>query len=133
MNLGIYIHIPFCHKEKCDYCDFYSIPVKKNKSWHTLIEKYIKTLCAEIIYYSTEFQDHVVDTIYFGGGTPSLLERNHYATIVNTIKNYYAIAPDIEITLECNPDHYSLNYIKELRSVGINRFVLGVQTLDKRA
>lgn len=133
MNLGIYIHIPFCHKEKCDYCDFYSIAVKKNKSWYTLIEKYIKTLCAEIIYYSTEFQDHLVDTIYFGGGTPSLLERNHYATIVNTIKNYYAIAPDIEITLECNPDHYSLNYIKELRSVGINRFVLGVQTLDKRA
>jgi oxygen-independent coproporphyrinogen-3 oxidase len=133
MKLGIYIHIPFCNKEKCDYCDFYSIPVIKDTSWHTLIDKYIKTLCAEIIYYSTEFPDYVVDTIYIGGGTPSLLESHHCETILNTIKNYYAIVPDIEITLECNPDNYSLKYIKELRSVGINRFVLGIQTLDKKA
>ncbi|MGB4268275.1 MAG: radical SAM family heme chaperone HemW [Spirochaetota bacterium] len=133
MKLGIYIHIPFCYKEKCDYCDFYSIPVNKNKSWYTLIDKYIKTLSSEIIYYSTEFQDYVVDTIYIGGGTPSLLESYQYETILNTIKNYYEIDPHIEINLECNPDNYSLNYIKELRSVGINRFVLGVQTIDKKA
>ncbi len=133
MNLGIYIHIPFCQKEKCDYCDFYSIPVNKDKSWHTLIDKYIKRLSFEIQHYSTEFKDHVVDTIYIGGGTPSLLESYQCETILKTIKNYYAIAPHIEITLECNPDNYSLNYIKELHSVGINRFVLGVQTLDKRA
>ncbi|MCX8122717.1 MAG: radical SAM family heme chaperone HemW [Spirochaetes bacterium] len=134
MNLGIYIHIPFCHKEKCDYCDFYSIPVQTdNTHWSKLIDNYIKSLCSEIAYYSTEFSDYIVDTIYIGGGTPSLLNSHHYSILLNTIKNYYAIAPEIEITIECNPDNYSIHYITELKEIGINRFVLGVQTLDKKA
>ncbi len=133
MKPGIYIHIPFCYKEKCDYCDFYSVPVDNHNNWNMHIDNYIKTLCSEIIYYSTEFLDYEIDSIYIGGGTPSLLESHYYVTILETIKKYYAIVPEIEITLECNPDNYSVQYIKELRSAGINRFVLGVQTLDKKA
>ncbi len=134
MKLGIYIHIPFCNKEKCDYCDFYSLPVDTGDSnWNQIIDNYIKALCSEIIYHSDEFSNHVVDTVYIGGGTPSLLQSSYYKKIFNTIKNYYAIAPDTEITVECNPDNYSIQYIQELRSLGINRFVLGVQTLDKSA
>lgn len=134
MKLGIYIHIPFCNKEKCDYCDFYSLPVDTHANiWHQLIDNYINALCSEIIYRSAEFYDHVVDTIYIGGGTPSLLKKSYFEVLLNTITNYYAIAPGIEITVECNPDNYSIQYIKELRSLGINRFVLGVQTLDKSA
>ncbi|MDH7554197.1 MAG: coproporphyrinogen-III oxidase family protein, partial [Spirochaetota bacterium] len=89
--------------------------------------------CSEIIYRSAELSDHLVDTIYIGGGTPSLLQSSYFEVLLNTIKNYYAIAPEIEITVECNPDNYSIQYIKELYSLGINRFVLGVQTLDKSA
>lgn len=133
MKLGMYIHIPFCNKEKCDYCDFYSIPVHNTNYWHKMIANYISLLMAEIQYHSEECSDYVLDTIYFGGGTPSLLGSHHYEIILSTIKKYYAIAPEIEITLECNPEHYSLQYIKELQSIGINRFVLGVQTLDQKA
>jgi oxygen-independent coproporphyrinogen-3 oxidase len=134
MKLGIYIHIPFCNKEKCDYCDFYSIPVHTDSNdWHKMIVNYLALLTAEIVYYSEECSDYVIDTIYIGGGTPSLLESYHYEKILNTIKKYYTIVPETEITLECNPEQYSLQYIKELQSIGINRFVLGVQTLDQKS
>lgn len=134
MKLGMYIHIPFCNKEKCDYCDFYSIPVHTDtRHWQKMINNYIVSLLSEILYHSEECSDYVIDTIYIGGGTPSLLESHHYEHILSTIKNYYAIAPETEITLECNPENYSFKYIQELLSIGINRFVLGVQTLDKTA
>ena len=118
---GLYIHIPFCHS-KCGYCSFYSI-----KSIN-LIPEYIAALEKEIQFYSKLYKSF--DTVYLGGGTPSLLSIQQLETIFHAINKSYKINPDDEITMELNPGDVSLEYLQALRSLGINRINIGIQSFD---
>ncbi|MBR3844970.1 MAG: radical SAM family heme chaperone HemW [Clostridia bacterium] len=122
-NLGLYIHIPFC-RTKCLYCDFCSF-VSRDEQQR---EAYIGALLREIEARGTK--DYSVDTVYFGGGTPSLLSAEQIGRILDEIKESFNVSPDAEITLECNPMTVSDGdeYFKELRALGVNRLSLGVQS-----
>jgi oxygen-independent coproporphyrinogen-3 oxidase len=120
---GLYIHIPFC-LSKCGYCSFYSI-----KSVN-LISEYITALKKEIKYYRKTFSSF--DSIYIGGGTPSLLAPEQIADIFTAINKNYKIDVNSEITMEANPGDISYQYLKELRGVGINRLNIGVQSFDDK-
>ena len=117
---GLYIHIPFC-KSKCGYCSFYSI-----KSLN-LIPDFIDALKKEIKFYSN-FKSF--DTVYLGGGTPSLLTPQQLETILKTVRKFYRINPHAEITIEVNPGDMSLEYFQALRSLGITRLNIGIQSFD---
>lgn len=133
MNLGIYIHIPFCRK-KCDYCSFYSIPVSKDRSTDSeLISLYIKSLLSEIERRKAELSDYIVDTIYIGGGTPSLTDPLHIERIIGEIhKSFKMSGTKPEVSLELNPDDFSMQKVSDYKRSGINRVILGVQTFNKR-
>jgi oxygen-independent coproporphyrinogen-3 oxidase len=118
---GLYIHIPFC-ASKCGYCSFYSI-----KSLN-LIPDFIDALKKEIKFYRKFFKSF--DTVYFGGGTPSLLKPQQLETILKTVSKFYRIDPHAEITIEVNPGDVSLEYFQSLRSLGINRLNIGIQSFD---
>jgi oxygen-independent coproporphyrinogen III oxidase len=120
---GLYIHVPFC-LSKCAYCSFYSIKSVK------LIPAYLLALRKEIKFYSKDF--HSFDSIYIGGGTPSLLNVEQLASIFSVIRKTYEIDADAEITLEANPGDISLEYLKTLRSIGINRLNIGIQSFDEK-
>ena len=117
---GIYIHIPFC-KQKCSYCDFHFSTSLKNKS--DLIKAIVQEIESKKTLLSTP-----VKTIYFGGGTPSLLGEKELRLILDSLYKNYIIAPEIELTLECNPDDLSIQKLKELKAVGVNRLSIGVQS-----
>lgn len=114
---GLYIHIPFC-RSKCSYCDFYSV-----KYDSTLAEKYVERLCEEIQEYSGSF-----DTVYIGGGTPSILPYQLIGRILTAIKNQFNISPAAEITIECNPSKNLEKDFEEYKRFGINRISLGMQS-----
>ncbi len=119
---GIYIHIPFC-KSKCGYCGFYSLPSMKLK------DKFLEALRAEIV----ERKDYLlpesfINTVYFGGGTPSLLSIEEIKALLRLIDDTYLINPEAEITLEANPDTLSLEYLQALRQTGVNRLSIGIQS-----
>ncbi|MCH5315674.1 MAG: radical SAM family heme chaperone HemW [Eubacterium sp.] len=114
---GLYIHIPFC-RSKCPYCDFYSVKYES-----TLAEKYTDRLIEEIKKYNGSF-----DTIYFGGGTPSIINTSLIGKIINASKNQFDISDDCEITIECNPSKNLERDFEEYRSFGINRISLGMQS-----
>ena len=118
---GLYIHIPFC-KSKCGYCGFYSI-----KSLN-LIPDFIDALKKEMKFYSKLFKSF--DTVYLGGGTPSLLTPQQIETILKTVGKFYKIDPHAEITIEVNPGDVSLEYFQSLRLLGINRLNIGIQSFD---
>lgn len=120
---GLYIHVPFC-VSKCGYCSFYSI-----KSLN-LIPQYIEALQKEMEYYKGQFSSF--DTIYFGGGTPSLLTTLQLAEIIAAIHKHFRIDKDSEITLEANAGDLSLPYLKALRGTGINRLNIGIQSFDDK-
>ncbi|PKN69528.1 MAG: coproporphyrinogen III oxidase [Deltaproteobacteria bacterium HGW-Deltaproteobacteria-12] len=120
---GLYIHVPFC-LSKCFYCSFYSI-----KSTN-LIPDYLLALQKEIEFYSKHF--HSLDTIYLGGGTPSLLSYDQLAGILSAIHNNYRIAAKAEITIEANPGDISPAYLRGLRKLGINRLNIGIQSFDNK-
>jgi oxygen-independent coproporphyrinogen-3 oxidase len=120
---GLYIHIPFC-LSKCGYCSFYSI-----KSIH-LIPKYIASLKKEIKFYRNIFSSF--DTIYIGGGTPSLLSAGQIDDLMSAVNKYFDINRQAEITMEVNPGDISLEYLKTLRHTGINRLNIGVQSFDDK-
>ena len=115
MNIGLYIHIPFCRK-KCNYCDFYSIGGATGVS-----TEYIYALKREIGKHSP----FTCKTVYFGGGTPSLLTAEQVSEILSSLD----IAPDAEITLEANPDTLTFEKLAGFKQAGINRFSIGVQTV----
>jgi len=120
---SIYIHIPFC-LSKCGYCSFYSI--KSNK----LIPQYLKALEKEIEFYSDLFSSF--DTIYIGGGTPSLLTPKQIDFILQVVKNKFRMAKGTEITMEANAGDISQSYLKEVHALGINRLNIGIQSFDDR-
>ena len=120
-DLGLYIHIPFC-KKKCSYCDFISFANKDEQ-----IEKYVEVLKNEIINISKKVKDRIVDTIYFGGGTPSYIDSLHIAKILDTIKESFNIKNDAEITIEVNPGTVDNKKLECYKTAGINRLSIGLQ------
>jgi oxygen-independent coproporphyrinogen-3 oxidase len=118
---GIYIHIPFC-KKACHYCDFHFSTSLQNK------ELLVDALCREIDLRQEYLKDEKISTIYFGGGTPSILNYSELEKISNKVKEHFEIAPNAEITLEANPDDLTLEKIKELKKAGINRLSIGIQS-----
>lgn len=123
--LGIYIHVPFC-RSKCTYCDFYSLPTKDDK----LMENYLSAICAHIKESGALAPNHKVDTVYFGGGTPTFLGADGMATILTAIRRSFDVASDAEITFEANPDSVSDHLLRRLKAEGFNRVSLGVQCDD---
>jgi oxygen-independent coproporphyrinogen-3 oxidase len=122
---GIYIHIPFC-KQACFYCDFHFSTATKYQ------DEMVQALAKEL-----ELQKHIlanetIETIYFGGGTPSLLHVAQINYLLETINKNYALASKLEITLEANPDDLTLEKLKALRQTAINRLSIGVQSFDDK-
>ena len=126
-NPGIYVHIPFCVR-KCNYCAFLS-----GASDEALRERYVKALCEEIRIRARLMSDHaqgVFDTIFFGGGTPSLLMSAQVARIIDELKMNFDIDSEAEVTLESNPKALSMESLKGYRDAGVNRLSMGVQSMD---
>lgn len=119
---GIYIHIPYC-KTRCIYCDFFTQTGMKEKS------QYLLALCNELNIRKDYFDGELVETIYFGGGTPSQLSLSDFKVVFDTIYNNYEISPQAEITIEANPDDLNDAYVKgELFHLPINRISIGIQS-----
>ncbi len=125
--LGIYIHIPFC-RSKCDYCDFYSLAGCGGEK----MDLCQKALLAHIREAAPTAADRQVDTVYFGGGTPSYYGAKRLAEVLKTLKKHYHLAKDCEITVEANPDTADFRTLRALRRAGVNRVSLGVQSACDR-
>ena len=121
---GIYIHIPFC-KQKCNYCNFFSSASQKNK------EDFVDALLKEIAIQQPYLNGEEINTIYFGGGTPSLLTKNNIDAIFNQLHKYYSINNNIEITLEANPDDLDRSKLTDIKNTPINRLSIGIQSFFK--
>ena len=124
---GIYIHVPFC-QSRCAYCDFYSTTLLRHR------KAYVETVCHELRYRKSELGNEAVETIYFGGGTPSTLTTEEISRIVDTIVDVYAIekTEKLEITLETNPDDLTEEYVATLSGLPINRISMGIQSFHDR-
>ena len=118
---GIYLHIPFC-VQRCSYCDFYSSTSLELK------DKFIKACGNEIKSRKDYLADSVADTIYFGGGTPSVLHPEDIDKLLNIIVKHIGVSKDTEISFEANPDDLNPAYLKELKRVGVNRLSIGIQS-----
>ena len=124
--LGIYIHIPFC-RSKCQYCDFYSLTTKDDK----LLDSFISAMTAHIKEAGRLAPNHRVDTVYFGGGTPTFFGSEGMSTLLAAVRKYFDVASDAEITFEANPDSVSDKLLRRLHAEGFNRVSLGIQTDDE--
>lgn len=123
--LGLYVHVPFC-RSKCQYCDFYSCATKEDR----LIDGYLDAVCDHIKEAGELAPGYRVDSIYFGGGTPSFFGADGLAVILTTIRRNFDVDNEAEITLECNPDSVSDRLLHRLRAEGFNRVSLGIQSDD---
>ena len=127
--LGIYVHIPFC-RSKCEYCDFYSIPGARNKD---LMERYLDATVAHIRETAPAAPGYEVDTVYFGGGTPSFFGARGLSRLFAEIDRRFNVSRDAEVTFEANPDSVTLPMLMSLRRAGFNRISIGVQSdLDEQ-
>ncbi len=130
-NLGLYIHIPFCLK-KCHYCDFYS----EAGTDSALRAKYVDSLCSEIAWYGgrlglmSDDGGRLVDTVFIGGGTPSILDADQTVRIVSAVFDNFHVAEDAEISMECNPATLTAEKLAAYRRAGINRLSMGVQSME---
>lgn len=118
---GIYLHIPFC-SQRCTYCDFYFVTTQKSHA------PFVQALCAEIEHYALDYGDEPIETIYFGGGTPSLLRLDEIYRILQAIHTHYDTSNVREVTLEINPEDVDLDYLRELYALGIDRPSIGIQS-----
>lgn len=125
-KLGIYIHIPFC-KKKCEYCDFVSFSGIENMQ-----EEYVKALIIDIKNSSKLVSDYKIDTIYFGGGTPSYIDSKYIVDILKIIKENYKVLDDAEITIEVNPGTVDKKKLSDYKNAGINRLSIGLQSTHNR-
>jgi oxygen-independent coproporphyrinogen-3 oxidase len=123
---GIYLHIPFC-EQKCRYCDFFSAPPAGNQleCWHLLLQRNLQLIAAR--------QTPEIETIFFGGGTPSLLNPQQIKSILNCCRELFPLSRDAEISLEANPGTLSASSLAGYLDAGINRLSLGIQTFDDQA
>ncbi len=133
MNAGVYLHIPFC-RSRCSYCDFATGMYEGSAA-----EAYVNTLCLEIERWREVEQPALVDTIYFGGGTPSLLSAAQIQAVLGTVGRRFELCNEAEFTLEINPGDGGASgaskrsaFFEELRSLGVNRASFGAQTFDDR-
>lgn len=124
-ELGLYIHIPFC-QSKCRYCDFCTFPHPKPES----INNYIDALFCEIKEYSRAYREYTVNTVYFGGGTPTVLTADTLSSLLLAIKESFNVTDDAEISVECNPATADLEYFRTIRLGGFNRLSIGVQSMN---
>jgi oxygen-independent coproporphyrinogen-3 oxidase len=120
---GIYIHIPFC-RQKCYYCDFYKTVNT------TLTEKFLSALKTEIIQRENYLENEEVETIYFGGGTPSVLTKTELYGIINFLSRHFNVSETVEITFEANPDDLSVEYLNDIYSTGVRRLSIGIQSFQ---
>ncbi len=125
-ELELYLHIPFCER-KCAYCDFLSAPADP-----PVRISYIKKLQEEIAYYGPQFEEYQVSSIFFGGGTPTILEGYQLAAILETVKEQFHLAVDAEVTVECNPGTLTAGKAEKLVQEGFNRLSMGLQSADDR-
>lgn len=123
---SVYIHIPFCIS-KCKYCDFFSVTCK------AVPVDYITALCNEIKYRFQEYNVTSLDTIYIGGGTPSLLQYNQLDKIFKTMKESVEIKNDAEVTIEVNPDDITKELLDDYKNLGVNRISCGIQTMNDKS
>ena len=134
MPAGVYLHIPFC-KSRCSYCDF-ATDVYKNSA---TVDRYVAALCRELCSVALRNPPadaggsdlrRDVDTIYFGGGTPSLLSPEQVERILNTVHSKFSVEKNAEVTMEMNPATVTLESLRDYKSLGVNRASFGVQTFD---
>ena len=121
---GIYIHIPFC-KKACHYCNFHFSTNQNSKS------AFIEAVCRELILRKLEYASDEIQSIYFGGGTPTVLDVTELNTILKTVYKNYKVSETAEITLEANPDDLDLEKIKQLSNTKINRLSIGIQSFHE--
>ena len=121
-TLGLYFHVPFC-ASKCKYCDFYSFAGQE-----TQMDAYVDAMCRAIAAWGARCQGAKVDTVYFGGGTPSLLGAARLGRILTAARAGFALQDDAEITVECNPDSMTGGLLDALHAMGVNRLSVGVQS-----
>ena len=123
--LGLYLHIPFC-RSKCIYCDFYSLPSAEDR-----MDRYAAALCRHLKETAPQAAPYTVDTVYFGGGTPSYLRVKRLKKLLKTVEKHYALSREAEVTMEANPDSLrDWRDVRALRRAGVNRISLGVQSTD---
>lgn len=121
-SMGVYIHIPFCVR-KCAYCDFLSMPAERTRQM-----EYVRALKREIAQAAQRYSGRTVETVFFGGGTPSLLEAEEIAEILDCLRAQYQVDADTEITLEMNPGTAGADKLLRLRNAGVNRLSIGLQS-----
>ncbi len=126
-SLGLYIHIPFC-RQKCAYCDFYSLAQNEEN-----MDRYCRVLARQLIEKAEDACDYLVDTVYFGGGTPSYFGANRLVSLLETVQEHYHLSKDCEITAEANPESArSVQDLRMMRHCGFNRLSLGMQSSDEK-
>ncbi len=125
-KLGIYIHVPFC-LQKCLYCDFCSFAGRGSE----MISEYVSALCREIEFMSQRCRGYSVDTIYFGGGTPTLMSARDFERVFGALVSSFLIESGCEISTECNPATADREYLRDIRSLGVNRLSIGLQSANE--
>ncbi|MBP5994941.1 MAG: radical SAM family heme chaperone HemW [Crocinitomicaceae bacterium] len=122
---GIYVHIPFC-KKRCSYCDFHF-----STTFSSYREKLIGAICSELEIRKSELHGALIETVYFGGGTPSLLTKEELTSIMSTIRNQFQLSDNPEITFEVNPDDATAENLADWKKLGINRLSIGLQSFQE--
>jgi oxygen-independent coproporphyrinogen-3 oxidase len=120
-NAGLYVHVPFC-RAKCPYCDFYSTPAL------SLVDNWLRAVKKEAVLYKDEFS--TFDSLYVGGGTPTVLPDDAFGTLIAFLQHHFAFAEDTEITVEVNPEDVSPEKLEALKFCGVNRLSIGVQSFN---
>lgn len=123
-KLGIYVHVPFCVR-KCNYCDFYSVKHNEEKE-----KNYINAILTEIKSYEKSGSEYIVDSIFFGGGTPTIIKPQNLRLIIEEIKNIFQLDKNCEISMEANPNSLSDDNLTAYKEMGINRLSIGIQSLN---
>ena len=126
-SLGLYLHIPFC-RSKCYYCDFCSFPHMDEPT----VREYCSALEKEIASYGNQMHEYTVNTVYFGGGTPTYLSGNALASLLDSVAKHFSLCQNAEITTECNPATVNKETLAVLRRAGFNRLSIGAQSLNDR-
>lgn len=122
--MELYVHIPFCVR-KCNYCDFLSMPVDR-----TVRERYVQALKNELLFYANGIADRKLETIYFGGGTPSVLSPGQLEELLSTVYKLYDVNKDAEITIEINPATINYDGLHKIKGAGFNRLSIGLQSAN---
>ncbi len=125
-TISLYVHIPFCVR-KCRYCDFLSMPADAG-----VIERYLQVLHRDIRYSAAMIQDRVADTVFIGGGTPSILSAQQLQTLLSQIRQAFRLAEDAEFTIETNPGTLSMEKLEAMRQGGVNRLSIGLQAVQEQ-